>query len=184
MIGDDKTQDADTITIRRALYSDCTALTSLCFRSKQSNGYDDGFMEACRGELTVTRETLEQSECWVAQHLEGQHSDNAPALCGCACLTLPSNTLSEKQTPVGEVGLFFIDPGWQGNGVGRLLWETILKRAESHGLHELVLDADPFAEGFYAKLGFEVIGRVTSGSIPGRTLPHMRLIISTPNDQR
>ena len=177
MIADGKTPDADNITIRRALHTDCNALTSLCFRSKQSNGYDDAFMEACRDELTVTLETLEQSECWVAQHLEAQH--NTPTLCGCASLTLPSKTLSESETPVGEVGLFFIDPGWQGCGVGRLLWETILKSAESHGLHQLVLDADPFAEGFYSKLGFEVIGRVASGSIPGRTLPHMRLTISS-----
>jgi hypothetical protein len=40
------------------------------------------------------------------------------------------------------------------------------------------VDADPNAEAIYARLGFKTFARSPSGSIPGRTLPRMRLALS------
>lgn len=143
-----------TITLRRARSEEADALTDLSMRSKQSNGYDDAFMKACREELTVTEERLAGGEYWVAE---------ADILCGCACLDVQS----------GEVHAFFVDPGWQRRGIGRLLWKRILERARHHGLTTLVLDADPAAVPFYETLGFETVGTSPSGSIEGRSLPKM-----------
>ena len=50
--------DVDKIRIRRALETEGAALSDLSIRSKQSNGYDDAFMDACRDELAVTPERL------------------------------------------------------------------------------------------------------------------------------
>lgn len=151
-----------TLRLRPAKLADCGALTDVVFRSKQSNGYDDAFMEACRAELTITKDTLAATELWVAE-------DDGVVL-GCAAL--------DTQTALeGEVSLFFVDPNVQGRGVGRMLWTTIFRLAHQKGFQTLVLSADPNAVGFYAKQGFVEIGTTPSSSIAGRSLPKMQLTL-------
>jgi len=140
------------LIIRPARIDEAGALTALCLRSKRSNGYDDAFMAACVAELTVTPERLAQGGFWVAER-------QGP--CGCAALR------------AGEVETFFVDPDSKGQGIGRALWGAVLAHAHETGMTVLHLDADPAAEGFYRRLGFETVGRAPSGSIPGRTLPRM-----------
>ncbi len=149
-----------SIEIRRARPEEAGALTDLCLRSKQSNGYDVAFMAACRDELTLTPARLAAGEYWVA--VSGD-------LCGCACLFV------EEAGGTGEVHSFFIDPSWQRRGVGRRLWDKLLERANGRGLNRLVLEADPFAVPFYEALGFRTVGEVPSGSIAGRMIPKMQL---------
>lgn len=150
------------IKIRRARPEDVDVLTSLSIRSKRSNGYDEAFMAACREELTVTKQTLHDGEYWVAQ---------SGVVCGCACLTADPDGRS------GEIHAFFIDPDWQRQGIGRLLWKTLLERAKERDFERLYLDADPIAVPFYRALGFEVSGESPSGSIAGRSLPHMTMAL-------
>jgi len=148
--------------IRRAEIVEVKELTDLIMRSKQSNGYDDDFMEACREKLEVTPEQLNESEFLVAEK---------DKLCGCACLSVDKNSNS------AEVASFFIDPDYKRQGVGQLLCERLLHRARERDLQLLHLDADPFAVPFYAKQGFTIIRQTPSGSIPGRTIPHMELYL-------
>lgn len=151
-----------SIEIRRARPEDVDVLTDLSIRSKRSNGSDAAFMAACREELTVTRQSLRDGEYWVAE---------AGVVCGCACLVANSNGRA------GEIHAFFIDPDRQRQGIGRLLWKKLFERAKEWGLERLYLDADPAAVPFYEALGFEVTGDSPSGSIAGRTLPHMTLVL-------
>lgn len=151
------------IEIRRARPEEADALTDLSLRSKRSNGYDDAFMAACRAELTVTADRMTAGEYWVAE---------SGGICGCACL------LADPDGGSGEVHAFFIDPGWQRKGVGRLLWRKLVERAKAKGIADLRLDADPFAVPFYEALGFKVVGETPSDSIPGRTIPHMTIAIA------
>jgi N-acetylglutamate synthase-like GNAT family acetyltransferase len=150
------------VKVRRARADEADALTALCLRSKQSNGYDDAFMAACRDELTVTPAAMLEAEYWVAE--DG-------TVCGCICLRIEPDGRS------GEVEAFFVDPDWQRRGVGRLLWDTLAARARALGLAALHLDADPAAVPFYQAMGFAVIGTSPSASIPGRRLPHMRIAL-------
>lgn len=149
--------------IRRAKKEDAEALTLLAMLSKQSNGYDDAFMRACADELRVTPALLETHEYWAAE---------SGILCGFACLQV------DLERAIGEVTSLFIHPNWQRRGVGRRLWATIEKSAHKKRLTALRLDADPAAEKFYHNIGFSTVGRIPSGSIPGRTLPHMRIVLS------
>lgn len=147
------------VTIRPARRDDAEALTMLAMSSKQSNGYDDVFMAACAEELRVTSASLDAQEYWVAE------------------FGRPRGFVSFEVEPnghVGRIGAFFIAPGWQRRGIGRLLWTTVEGSARKKDLRVLCLDADPEAEAFYRSLGFSTVSRVPSGSIPGRTLPHMR----------
>lgn len=75
------------VEIRRARSDEADVLTDLAMRSKQSNGYDDAFMAACRDELTVTTESLRKAEHWVA--------DNG-TVCGCACLATDGDGLTRR----------------------------------------------------------------------------------------
>lgn len=150
------------IGIRRAKVSEASLLTDLAFRSKQSNGYDDAFMEACREEITLTEERLKFFECWVAE---------TDSLCGMVCLSVDGSGRT------GEIENFFVDPDYKRMGIGRKLWEVLSAFARDTGIAELRLDADPFAVDFYQAIGFEIVGEAPSGSIEGRVLPHMRIVL-------
>ncbi|MGR3290401.1 MAG: GNAT family N-acetyltransferase [Paracoccaceae bacterium] len=148
------------VTIRPAREDDAEALTVLAMISKQSNGYDDAFMTACAEELRVTPALLAEHDHWVAE-------SNIP--CGFVSLHV------DPEGNTGEVAALFIHPDWQRCGVGRRLWTALESTAREKGLTALHLDADPRAEAFYSGLGFITVRRVPSGSIPNRTLPHMRI---------
>lgn len=148
--------------IRRARPSEANALTALSTISKQSNGYDDDFMEKCHKALLVTEARLEDGEFWVAENGE---------LCGCACLSL------EADGEAGEVKSFFVHPESQRQGVGKLLWTKILQRAKDQNLKFLHLDADPFAVPFYEVVGFKTVRETPSTTIFGRTFPYMELYL-------
>ena len=151
------------IEIRQARPDEAEVLTDLSIRSKRSNGYDDAFMEACREELTVTPSRMAEGEYWVAE---------TDVICGCFCL------VENVEGDSGEVHAFFIDPAFQGRGVGRMLWLKVVELAKSKGIVKLHLEADPFAVPFYEAMGFVVVGEAPSGSIIGRTIPRMEIQLS------
>jgi GNAT superfamily N-acetyltransferase len=146
------------ITVRHARADEAVALTELALRAKASWGYDDAFMAACRDELTLTPEKMAAWRVWVAEG-DGQ-------IAGMIALSLGA---------VAEVEDFFVEPAFQGRGVGGALMATLLGAAQAAGASALEVDADPNAEAIYARLGFETFTRSPSGSIPGRWLPRMRL---------
>jgi N-acetylglutamate synthase-like GNAT family acetyltransferase len=149
-----------SITTRKARLSDAETLSDLSMRSKQSNGYDDAFMEACRDELTVREEDFQTTEYWVAVE---------DGICGMVGLT------PDADGKAAEVCGLFIDPDHQRKGIGQMLWDIVVKDASKRGLTSLYLDADPAAVPFYEALGLKTIRQEPSGSIPGRFLPHMEL---------
>ena len=145
--------------IRRARPGEALVLTNIAMSAKRSNGYSDSFMDACRDELTVTSHDLSIGDYWVAE---------ADVIQGFVCLK------DSSESEVGEIHSFFIDPMWQRKGIGKLLWQRIMERVQSRGIHTLFLDSDPGAVSFYERLGFQVIGEVPSGSIAGRSIPRMK----------
>jgi GNAT superfamily N-acetyltransferase len=146
-----------TFDIRRARPDESAALTDLAMRAKASWGYDRDFMEACRSELTVTPQRLEECRFWVAEDRDG--------LVGMIALSDADDH--------AELEDFFVAPEAQGQGVGRALMDELQAECRSRGHARIEVDADPNAEATYARLGFHTIGRSPSGSIPGRYLPRM-----------
>jgi GNAT superfamily N-acetyltransferase len=149
------------VIVRQARPDEAEALGALAMRSKASWGYDDAFMAACRAELTLTPETLARWNVQVAE-LDGR-------IAGMIALSVDDDT--------AEVEDFFVEPDLQGLGVGRALMDWLLAAARAAGAAAVEVDADPNAEAIYARLGFTTIGRSPSGSIPGRWLPRMRLVL-------
>ena len=55
------------LKIRPPRIDELTGLSDLCFRSKAVWGYDENFMEACRGELSFEPRDLELTPIAVAE---------------------------------------------------------------------------------------------------------------------
>lgn len=160
----------EELVIRKADLSEKDVLTDLCMRSKQSNGYDDAFMSACAEELRVHDSWILEDDLWLAQSGDGD-------VVGCIRLSV------DKDGVTGELETCFVDPDWQGQKVGRKLFDTFFARVKERGILRIGVDADPFAEPFYERMGFKTIGRTPSGSIPGRTLPRMEMTLSAGQGQ-
>lgn len=67
----------------------------------------------------------------------------------------------DQQNVVGIIGLkenevrtFFVDPKYQGQGIGRLLYEKLEEVARNRRISKLVLFSSPLGEPAYVKFGF------------------------------
>ena len=150
------------IGFRRATPADAVGLTELTLASKAYWGYDQDFMDRARPSLTVTRDYLDANECWIAE------SDEDAV--GWFSLV--------RQTGGVLLDNFFVDPAHIGSGVGRLMWQESLARAEASGATRLTLEADPNAAGFYEQMGARLIGSVRA-PITNRELPLYEVLIKT-----
>lgn len=143
--------------LRAARPYEAAALSELALHSKAHWGYDEAFLERCRAELTLRSDDVTAHRTTVAEidgHLAGFYS-----LAG--------------QAPEGELTYLYVEPDHIGSGVGRRLWQHAVDTARALGFERFTLDADPFAEDFYRRMGAVRIGLVPSGSIPGRLLPQL-----------
>jgi ribosomal protein S18 acetylase RimI-like enzyme len=70
----------------------------------------------------------------------------------------------------------FVLPEYIGKGFGRILMDDFLIIAKRSNVSKVVLDSEPNAEMFYAKLGFVKVGQIET-SIKNRYLPIMELNI-------
>lgn len=149
--------DAAEPVIRRAALGDVAGLTDLALRSKAVWGYDAAFMDACRVELTISAESIRREPTFLLEdrgHLAGYYQ-----------LRLSGAS--------AEVAQFFIAPEAMRSGLGRRLWRHLERTARSAGAHQLEVDSDPNAEGFYLAMGMLRRGEAPSGSIAERLLPHL-----------
>ncbi|MFD9705410.1 GNAT family N-acetyltransferase [Lentzea sp. NPDC059081] len=151
--------------LRRARPDEADALSGLALASKAHWGYDEAFLASVREELTFRADDLAERHVVVAV-LDGD-------LAGFYSL--------DGEPPHGELGNLWLRPDRIGTGLGRVLWEHALTEAAAAGFEHLDIDAEPFAEGFYLRMGAERIGETPSGSIPGRVLPRLRV---RPRDRR
>jgi GNAT superfamily N-acetyltransferase len=150
--------------VRRARPDEAAVLTELALRGKATWGYDQAFMDACRHELTITAELMAAWRFWVAE-VDGE-------LAGMIALDLDGGAAVLED--------FFVEPRFQRRGVGAALMAVLLQACRDAQARAVELDADPNAEDIYLRMGFKTIGRSPSGSIPGRTLPRMRLELDQP----
>lgn len=147
--------------IRRARADEAGVLTELAMRAKASWGYSEAFMAACRAELTFTPQKMAAWDIWIG--------DAAGVAVGMVALHMAGGE--------AELEDFFVEPDMQRQGLGARLMNEALAHARSLGATRLGLDADPNAETIYERLGFRTVGRSPSGSILGRTLPRMELVL-------
>ncbi|MFN4102239.1 MAG: GNAT family N-acetyltransferase [Pararhodobacter sp.] len=133
------------------------ALSDLCLRSKAHWGYSAAMVEAFRSELTIRSDDLEEDAFIIAEDSRG--------IAGIVQVSVEGReAILEK---------LFIEPARMGTGVGRLLYDWACDTARRRGALRLVIDSDPDAAAFYARMGASSRGESPSGSIPGRMLPRL-----------
>ena len=151
------------VRVRSALLEEATALSDLALASKGVWGYDAAFLEQCREELSVTPADIASLVVEVADEGPGQ-----PPL---------GFFVLDPGSPDARLDKLYVAPAHVRRGVGTRLWAAALRHAAARGAHTLTWEADPHAVPFYARRGAVEIGRAPSGSIPGRTLPVMRVSV-------
>jgi predicted N-acetyltransferase YhbS len=133
-------------------------LTDLVIASKASWGYDAAFIADALPELQVTEEFLSHGWHFVAKKDE--------QILGFSSLL--------NRHPVLLLENLFVDPGYLRTGVGEFLWRHAVSFALERGYQTIILVSDPYAEGFYLRMGAETVGQAASGIRAGRMLPSMR----------
>ncbi len=148
--------------IIKAVPSDAKALTELTMRSKDFWNYGIELIESWREELTITPHFIEDTEVYKLQSHDG---------------ILGFYAYSFQQERTVKLEFLFIEPNEIGKGIGKLLINDFLKRLKSTKTKRILLDADPNAEEFYQKFGFQSVGKLAS-SIEGRYLPIMEYLFN------
>ncbi|MFF9060043.1 GNAT family N-acetyltransferase [Streptomyces sp. NPDC014882] len=149
------------VLLRPARAAEAGMLTDLALRSKAHWGYDAGFLEACRDELSVAAHEVVLRRATVA--------DGDGRILGFTTL--------EGEPPTAVLGMMFVDPQAIGRGIGRLLFEHTVAAGRDLGFTRITIDADPNAEPFYRAMGAVRTGSVPSGSVAGRVLPRMVVVL-------
>jgi GNAT superfamily N-acetyltransferase len=147
--------------LRPARADEADLLTELCLRSKAVWGYDEAFMRACRAELTLSPADFARSALQVA--VEGDD------VIGLVQVVVDGEA--------ADLAKLFIAPSILRGGVGRKLFEWAAAKARERGARWMWIEADPDAAPFYRRMGAVDDGVAPSGSIPGRVLPRLKLML-------
>lgn len=145
--------------LRPARVDELAHLSALCLRSKAVWGYDESFLEACREELTLKDDDIDDTQ--VAE------SDGT-------ILGLVQVSCEGAEAVLEKL---FVEPKRLLGGAGSQLFLWAVGKARDAGATSLVIEADPGAAAFYRRMGAKDDGFAKSGSIPGRMLPRLRLDI-------
>ena len=145
--------------IRAPTIEELASLSELCLRSKAVWGYNEEFLEACRGELSFDQRDLHLTPIAVAEH--------GGKLVGVAQVKVIGNQ--------ADLLKLFVEPSALRRGVGRTLLAWATNVAREKGATRLVIDSDPGAAPFYRRMGAYDVGEARSGSIPGRMLQKLAI---------
>ena len=149
--------------IRRATADDADALSDLAHRAKAHWGYPAHWMREWDAQLTIIPGYLDLHEVWGAVRDD--------AIVGMCAL--------EDRGPRWHLEHVWVEPACHRHGVGRALVMHALGEARRQRAGVVELLSDPFASGFYERLGARRAGDVPA-PMPGardRTLPKFEFVL-------
>jgi GNAT superfamily N-acetyltransferase len=145
------------VTLRQGTGEDADVLTDLAHRAKAHWGYPASWMREWDAQLTILPGYVEMHHVWLAER-DG-------AIVGmCALEDRGSRWILEH---------VWVEPAVHRAGIGRSLVFRALETAREHDAAAVELLSDPYATGFYERLGARHVGDVHA-PMPGardRTLP-------------
>jgi GNAT superfamily N-acetyltransferase len=152
------------VTIRRAVPSEADTLTALALAGKRHWGYPEAWLEAWRGLLTITPD-------YVAAHVVCCAEDKTGRVVGFYAV--------ERDGGSCRLEHLWLVPSAIGGGLGRQLFAHAVQTAGALGAAELLIEAEPNAEGFYLHMGAQRIGETVS-DLTGeqRILPQLRYALA------
>jgi N-acetylglutamate synthase-like GNAT family acetyltransferase len=151
--------------IEKANTDDHEILTKITKKSKVFWGYSEEQMAQWNDTLTITKEYIKTNFAFKLikeNQVIGYYS------------------YFNTEKTIIKLDNLFILPEYIGKGFGNYLMDDFLIRIkENRDIKKIILDADPNAEKFYQKFGFETIGQLET-SIKNRFLPVMELKFIKP----
>jgi GNAT superfamily N-acetyltransferase len=153
--------------IRRALPADARALTRVAHAAKRHWKYPEDWIRRWRDALTVTRRFVEHHPVYCA--VRGARLLGFYALSGVG--------------PTRELEHFWVAPEHIGRGVGARMFEHAVATLRADGARVLRIASDPYAEGFYLRMGARRVGEWPS-TPGGRTLPLLALDVRPATSRR
>ena len=153
------------ISIIKAQDSDFEILTEITFAAKRHWNYPENYFDIWKDELTITKEYINKNIVFKA-------------LLSDTILGFYSIVENENDFWTNEIFVkkgfwlehIFIRPEFHKMGVGRLLINHAKIISKSKNISNLQIFVDPFAKGFYDKIGAEFLYESNS-SISGRLIP-------------
>ena len=158
-------KDPDRL-IRRATVEDADALTDLAHRAKAHWEYPASWMRHWDAQLTILPGYLDMHDVWVA--------DRDGEILGMCALEDLGDTWHLEHV--------WVEPSVHGQGIGRALVMHAVHDAWRRRTAAVELLADPYASGFYERLGARRTGDVPA-PMPGardRTLPRYEFVAAGP----
>jgi GNAT superfamily N-acetyltransferase len=137
--------------IVRAQPQEAESLTAIAHAAKRHWGYPERWIESWRDILTMRPEFIAANVAYSAME-EGR-------AVGFYLLTTESDGI--------HLDHLWIVPPAMGRGIGRALFEHAAGQARLLGHKTLKIEADPNAEGFYARMGARRVGEAVT-EIEGR----------------
>lgn len=157
--------DLSSVSIMEAQDEDADILTGISFRAKHHWKYPDNYYDIWKNELTITADYIRENLVYKT-------------LLDDAVVGFYSIVENNKDFYSGEVFVkkgfwlehIFIIPEYHNNGIGRLMVNHAKMISKNKGIPTLLIFSDPFAKGFYEKIGAGFLYDSKS-SIPGRLIP-------------
>ena len=130
------------VVIRRALPSDAPALTRVAHAAKRHWKYPEDWIRLWRDALTVTPAFVERHPVWCA--VRGASVLGFYALFGAG--------------HARELEHLWVAPEHMGRRVGARLLDHAVGTLRADGARELRIASDPYAVGFYLRMGARRVG--------------------------
>lgn len=128
-------------------------------------------LQVWEASVRATHDFLPESYIVLLRELVPKYLDAVMLIC---CKDSRQRITGFAGVAAGRVEMLFVDPQYRGQGIGKLLLRHAINELNADELD--VNEQNPQAIGFYAKQGFEVIGRSeTDGMGKPYPLLHLKL---------
>ena len=166
---------AQSISIRRLTESDAPdaapRLTEIALAAKSHWDYPEAWIREWAPLLTFDAQSIIDHATWAA-FVDEQ-------IVGFTVLQEEEGSEAEGSQKIVGLEHMWISPSHHGFGLGRKLFDRLKAHAEGMGADVLEVVSDPYAEGFYQRMGFKHHG-LLDAPVAGqdRQLPVLRMSIT------
>ena len=152
--------------IVRAKPQDADPLTEIAQAAKRHWGYPERWIETWRDILTMRPQFIAENATYCAKE-DGR-------IIGFYLLTMENDEM--------HLDHLWISPRAMRRGVGRALFQHAVEQAKKLGHHEIKIEADPNAAGFYERMGAKRTG-VNVTEIEGRPRELPLMLYTIPSER-
>jgi len=157
--------ELNKIHISKGQSIDAAVLTDISFAAKKHWNYPDSYYDLWRDELTITKDYIQQNIVFKALYVD--------VVIGFYSITENKDDFYSGDTFVKQgfwLEHLFIKPEYHKLGIGVSMINHAKQVSRDLGIRNLFIFVDPYAKGFYDRVGAEYLYDSKS-SIPGRIIP-------------